>query len=303
MANLNDILLFVKVVEHRSFTAAAQHLALTPPIVSKRVSQLESALGVELLTRSTRRLILTEVGKEFFERCNHAIAQIGTACDSVGKRDSALRGVLKVRASLGVGQLLLAPAIRAFVKKYPDISVDLTIVDSSSGRFEPGYDVIMMDRPRTKDANVHFRTLSDVRYLICASPEFIESSGRPRRPKDLQQFNCIINESQKHPNEWRFDERGRETRVRVQGSFSTNSGQATHDAVLGGLGIGRLPDYSIAENVRNGSVVVLFDNVIGWGKNITAAVPQRSRNVARHVAFLDFMTTFIADWISLAPKR
>jgi DNA-binding transcriptional LysR family regulator len=300
--NLDDIRFFVRVVESGSFASAARILDMTPVAVSKRVSQLEDNLGVQLFHRSTRKLTLTDVGKDFSTRCSQAIADLVEACNAAVRDNQALRGILKIQATIGVGQILLAPAIREFARKYPEISVTLTISESPAELLEQGFDVMFVDGIDPKSSGISYRKLADVRYLICASPAYIQAHGKPRSPKELIQHNCIIREPQYSANEWRFMDGKKETRVRVDGTFRTNNGIALQEAVLGGLGIGRLPDYSVADDIRRGRLVVLFDNLIGWGRTITAAVPQARHQTARLKAFLDFLESYIRTWDDLKRR-
>jgi DNA-binding transcriptional LysR family regulator len=133
-----------------------------------------------------------------------------------------------------------------------------------------------------------------VRFLICASNDFLKKFGRPKKPTDLVNFNCLINEKQIRPDEWCFREGNKDMTVKVSGNLLVNDSIVLHDAVLHGMGIARLPDYHVTSDVRRGGICVLFDNVVYDTRTITAAYPRTKFMPLRVKAFLDFLDDFIA---------
>ncbi|HEY8578853.1 MAG TPA: LysR family transcriptional regulator, partial [Beijerinckiaceae bacterium] len=263
--NLNQIAAFLKVVETGSFTLAGSELSLSPSAVSKHVGQLEQRLGVRLLTRTTRRLALTDAGAAFHARCGHVVAELAAAAEEARGRDSQLKGSLRVHVTPGVGQRVIAPLILAFMKRYADVSVHLTIGEAQAGAVPRDADVLITisHRGDTRGKSVRVEHLREVTYLVCASQSYLERHGAPRGPEALKSHACLIHEAQRAPRLWRFrNANGTMTSVNVDGPFATNNSVALESAVLDGLGVGRVPDYVARAHLQAGRLVMLFDNLV-----------------------------------------
>ena len=294
MKDLDRILAFVRVAEKKGFSAAARDLKVSASVVSKRIGLLEKELGVQLLRRSTRRLALTEIGADFYSNCASALSTIDSARDMAARQSGSSEGVIKIQATLSVGLRVLGPAIHEFMIQFPGMSFEVSLSDVPSQVIDSGYDIVMIHRPSTKEKSVACRTFRRVRYLVCASPGYLKAAGTPSRPADLARFNCLINAKQIRPNEWRFREASGEIVVKVKGNLQINDGVALRDAIVRGLGIGRLPDYHVADDVKRGSLKVLFDNVVYDARTITAAYPRTKYTHPRITLFLDFLDKFIS---------
>jgi DNA-binding transcriptional LysR family regulator len=294
LQNLDRILAFVRVAEKKGFSAAAKDLKVSASVVSKRILLLEKDLGVQLLRRSTRRLALTEIGAAFYSNCASALSTIDSARDMAARQSGSSEGVIKIQATLSVGLRILGPAIHEFMTQFPGVSFEVSLSDVPSQVIDSGYDIVMIHRPSTKEKSVACRTFRRVRYLVCASPHYLKAAGTPSRPADLARFNCLINAKQVRPNEWRFREPSGEIAVKVKGNLQINDGLALRDAVVRGLGIGRLPDYHVAADVKRGRIKVLFDNVVYDARTITAAYPRTKYIHPRITLFLNFLDKFIS---------
>lgn len=295
MKDLDRVMAFVKVVEKRSFLAAAKDLRVSPSVVSRLISLLEEDMGVLLLRRSTRRLALTDAGAEFYGRCASALASIKSAKEMAAEQSDASKGVINIQATLSVAIKVLGPAMRTFAARFPDVSFNLNMCETPSRVIDSGYDIVMIHRPTSREKKVACRTLRPVRFLVCASDSYLKKVGMPTRPADLARFNCLINDKQLRPNEWRFREGAKETVVKVRGNLRMNDSLALHDAVLHGMGVGRLPDYHVETDVKQGELRVLFDNCVYDIRTITAAYPRSKFTPPRVTLFLDFLEAFVAD--------
>lgn len=292
MENINDIIVFVRVVERQSFTAAARDLKLSASAVSRHIRQLEESLGVQLIRRSTRRLAVTEVGENFYEQCARIVLDLDRARSSASGYNVALKGLLRVHVTLGVGQRLVAPAVSAFLEKYPDMTIDLSIGTKPVNLLENGLDVVIRSAG-LPDTSLSCRELGPVRYSICAAPGYL-AKGTPERPEDLVRFNCLVHSGQPSPSEWRFHKGDKSFTVTVQGNLRTNNGVALYEAVKTGLGIARLPDYAASDDVRAGHLVALFTDITGWGRSIKAFYPRSGHFPSKILIFLDFIEGFMA---------
>lgn len=301
--NLQDVHIFVKVAESGSFVAAARELGLSCPAVSRHVSRLENDLGVQLLWRSTRKLVLSEHGQRFFERAKAAIAELLEAGTETMSANADLKGSLSVKSDLGAGQCLIGPAISEFVKTNPEVSIDLTIGTASIDALAKDFDIVVTDKARANAPGIAQYHLVNVRYVVCASPKYLKVAGTPKHPRDLVNYNCLVNEARTVASEWRFRQGSREIGVHVNGSMRSNDGGAIVDAVLGGAGIAHLPNYAVAEPIRKRQLMVLFHNVVTPQRDVVACHVRTPHPPARLVAFLDFLVAFSKRWTHIETRK
>lgn len=294
MDNLSDIVVFVRVVEKQSFTAAARDLNLSPSAVSRHISHLEETLGIQLIKRSTRRLVLTDIAVDFYEQCARIMRDLDKARSMATAHNVEVKGTVRVHATLGLGQRLVAPAVRQFLTHYPDLHVDLMIGPHTVNVLEDGYDVVIRSA-QIVASGLTVRELGPVQYTVCATPGFLAKFGTPQAPQDLKNYNCLLHTGQTRANEWRFENNGESFTVVVSGNLRTNNGIALYEAVMGGLGIARLPGYAVSDDLRSGALVPLFQNLIGWGRGIKAFYPDSPHQPLRVRVFLDFLSSFMRN--------
>jgi len=298
MDDLNEIAIYTRVVERKSFSAAAQELRLSPSVISKRVTALEERLGVRLLNRSTRRLSLTEAGAEFYERCSHALTEITSATNEAAGQADKLSGQIKVYSTLGAGLRTFSTGLIEFSQKYPQLSVDLTIGTKPLNLIEHGIDVVIRSADLS-DASIDSRILMPVQYYVVASPEYFEKHGKPRSIKELSNHNCLVHTARRIGHDWTFHTPEGRTTVRVSGSFSTNSGATLAYACLSGVGITLLPDYTAEEHIAAGRLVEIFPGMLHLDRYIRAFF-ARTRFPQPKVTFL---IDFLADYLQSAQPR
>lgn len=292
MDDLNEIAIYTRVVERKSFSAAAQELRLSPSVVSKRVTALEDRLGVRLLNRSTRRLSLTEAGQEFFERCSRALAEITMATNDAAGQAEKLSGQIKVYSTLGAGLRTFAAGLIEFSQKYPQLSIDLTIGTKPLNLIEHGIDLVIRSAP-LNDASIDSRVLMPVKYYAVAAPAYLKAHGTPATPRDLAAHNCLVHTSRRIGNEWTFQvPEGRNT-VRVSGNFSTNSGAALVWACLSGMGITLLPSYSADEHLESGALVSLFAGQVHTDRHIRAFFARTRFPQPKIMLLIDFLADYL----------
>jgi DNA-binding transcriptional LysR family regulator len=191
MQNLTDIAIFVKVVELSSFTAAAEALDMSQPVVSKAVTRLEEKLGARLLNRTTRRLSLTEAGSELYGRSVRALAEIENAELEVARFQTEPRGLLRVSAPMSFSILHLGPALQGFLTRFPGVTLELNLDDRQVDLVEEGFDVAVRIG-RLQDSNLIARKIAPCRQVLCASPAYLAQRGEPERPEDLLEHSCIV---------------------------------------------------------------------------------------------------------------
>ena len=188
--DLEGMAIFARVVETRSFSAAARDLGMSKSLVSKRVTQLEHSVGARLLNRTTRNMSLTEAGAAFYDHCARIVSELEEAKLAVGRLHSEPRGVLRISASVAFGTLHIAPALPEFLLLYPELKIDMAITDRVVDLAEEGYDVAVRIA-KEPAPNLVARRLAAVNRQICATPEYFARHGVPQTPKDLERHNCL----------------------------------------------------------------------------------------------------------------
>jgi DNA-binding transcriptional LysR family regulator len=286
---LDSMALFARVVEAGGFSAAARELGLSKGSVSKRVARLEDRLGVRLLNRTTRRLSLSEAGEAFYSGCRRMVSEAEAAERAVTHLASAPRGTLRVNAPMSFGQQHLAPALTAFLERYPELAVDLALDDREVNLVQDGFDVgvrIMALR----DSSLIARRLAPSRALICAAPAYLAAHGAPARPEDLTRHACLLYSYQSDPGVWTLRGADGERRVRVNGRLRANNGEALREAAIAGFGFVLMPSFIVGPEVRQGRLApVLRDWTAGDPVGIHAIYPA-GRNLSPKVrVFVDFL--------------
>ena len=299
MDQQGEMAVFVRVVEHESFSSAARALKLTPSAVSKLIGRLEDRLGARLLNRTTRRLSMTEEGHAFYQRCVPILSAIDEAEMAVTELHAEPRGLLKVNASTAFGQFHIQPLIPKFLERHPDLRIQLTLSDSLVNLVEEEVDVAIRiaDMP---DSTLIAKKLSAVHRTVAAAPSYIEKFGIPKSPEDLKNHNCLTLSFETSLNQWEFKGSDGPQRIRVRGSFETNNAAALYEAGLAGLGLFRAANFVVGSDFKEGRLIpVLEDYEMINQVNIYAVYPHSKHLSPKVRAFVDLMIdafTPIPSW-------
>ena len=290
MEKLADIVVFVQVVKASSFTAAARELALSRSVVSKYISRLERNLGVRLLNRTTRRLSLTEAGIRFYEQCQSALAQLEDAESEIHAMQAMPRGQLRVSAPSSFGVMHLAPLLPQFRRSYPELSIELSIDDKLVDIVDSGIDVAIRiaDLP---DSTLIAKRITQCRYVVCASPDYLDNYGRPNTPDDLANHNCLLFEFWGSPAQWQL--MGKDDRfvaVTVRGDVICNNSLALRELLLRGGGITMAPTFLVGEDIEKGRLTAVLQSYRFKPLSIYAVYPHRQFLAAKVRAFLEFLS-------------
>ncbi len=289
MERLDAMAVFARVVEAESFSGAARALGLSKSAVSKQVSRLEDRLSLRLLNRTTRRLSLTEAGAAYYQGCQRVVAAAEAAEQAVTHLAGAPRGRLRVNAPMSFGQRHIGPALPEFMRRYPELAVDLTLNDRIVDLVEEGFDVGVRIAPLA-DSSLVARHLAPSRSLLSAAPAYLEARGVPRGPEELEDHACLIYSYQASGAAWRLTgpEGGR--RLKVSGPLRANNGDALLAAALGGLGVALLPCFICGEDLRAGRLVRLLPGWEGAAPSAVSAVYPAARHLSPKVrVFVDFL--------------
>lgn len=289
MDRFTGMAVFAKVVEAASFAAAARHFDMSPAMVSKHIQTLETRLGARLLNRTTRRVSPTEVGQEYYERCLRILSDLEQAELAAGDLQSAPRGLLRVTAPVSFGTHCLAPLIADYLKKYPEVSIDLSLDDHYVDLIEKRFDLAIRIGTLADSSQIA-RKLGTLGLVACASPVYLESKGRPETPQDLIGHNCLVFNFASGSGNWHFfDKDGKEDVIPVSGRFLANNPDALRSLALKGVGIVLAPDRLVQNDLAAGRLIHLLPNYRTEETAVQAVYPHSPCLSAKTRTFIEFL--------------
>ena len=279
---------FTSVVESGSFARAAEQLHLSATATSRHVAELEKHLGAQLLQRSTRRLSLTSIGADYYDRCRLILADVEEAEVQAATAESQPRGVLRLSLPHSFGLRYIAPMIPDFCKRYPDLQLELSFSDQKVDLVEEGIDMAIRITGELKTTLVA-RKLADAGFTCCASPVYLQRHGAPQTPDDLRRHNCITYSYAPAANLWTFTHEGRLVDIQVKGSLRANSGDMNRLAAMNGLGIAMLPTFMICDELQSGALLPILKDCPIPEKQVYAVYLPSARRTARIRAMVDYL--------------
>ncbi len=278
---------FVTVVDLGSQSAAADHLELSRPVVSRYLAELEDWVGARLMQRTTRKLSLTAAGNETLPRCRQMLEMAGDLQAAVRRPDDAPHGELRISVSTSFAHAQLVEAVADYVKRYPDVKVDLQMLDRTVNLVDERIDLAIRTS-NDLDPNLIARRLTVCRSVICASPAYLREHPAPQRVEDLARHNCLTHSYFGH-SLWHFELHGEAVSVPVQGSISANEALTLQRATLAGAGIAMLPTYLAAESLRSKELIRLLPDAKPRELNLNAVYTSRKHMPATLRSMLDFL--------------
>jgi DNA-binding transcriptional LysR family regulator len=297
MADLNDILIFVKVAHFESFSRAARSLGMPVSTVSRRLSALEAQLGVTLLQRTTRRLTLTAQGRAYFSECQEPLSHLLDAERVLTETQKKPEGTLRISVPVMLGQEPFLEFISAFLKTHPRIRVDLFITNLFLDLIAENTDIAIRFG-ELKDSSVVAKRLgTSIRYLV-AAPAYLQGRKAPLEPDDLETHECILLNAKNHEAEWDLVSGRRKARVRVSGPVSSRDFDSVSAFVYRGHGIGLLPSNYCERQIANGELVRLLPKWSSPPVPVYAVYPTRKFLPSKLHAFLDALNAWRSPlWI------
>ncbi|MEM7022017.1 MAG: LysR family transcriptional regulator [Pseudomonadota bacterium] len=248
---------FVRVVETGGLSAAGRALGLAPSSVSRRVGELEHALGVRLLQRTTRRLSLTEAGETYYERARDILRAVDEANLAVTAKRAGPSGVLRLTVPASIARQHIAPAVAAFQQQYSAVQIVMLVTDRVADVVGEGLDLALRVG-QLEDSSLIARKVGQARRVVCASPAYLRSAGEPAHPADLTHHACVIFRTHPGVNLWRFRRGDEHIEVRVTGTFFSDDGEALAAAACAGLGIVLIPEWLVGADLSSGRLVELL---------------------------------------------
>ncbi|MCA9569977.1 MAG: LysR family transcriptional regulator [Myxococcales bacterium] len=286
MDRLNQMRVFVTVVDKQSFTRAADALGMAKSTVSRQVSDLEARLGVRLLYRTTRVLHPTEVGRAYFERCQAILRDIEEADDIVSARSEGIRGTLKVASASMFSTMYLVDPIASFRREHPDVTVDLRLDDRFVNLVEDGLDLAIRVIETPPDSSLVARRLAATTHRLVAAPSFL--AAHPiHGPDDLARVPTLVRTPPAPV--WTLWEGDREHRIEPRPVLACNQAEPLVHAARIGLGVGLFPDFMTHDLERAGELVRVLPELSGWSSGVYAIYPHRRLLQGRVRAFIDHL--------------
>ena len=259
MDSLAAMQVFVSVVETGGLSVAGRALGLAPSSVSRRIAELEAALGVRLLQRTTRKVSLSEAGETYYERSRDIVRAVQEADLAVTEKRASPSGILRLTVPGSVARLHVAPAVAAFHARYPAVKLVMSVTDRMVDIVGEGLDVAIRTG-KLDDSSLIARKVGEARRLVCASPSYLTRAGRPQRPHELSGHACLTFRTHPGINLWRFRNAKAAIEVRATGPFFADDGQTLVAAAGAGLGLILVPEWLVGGEISQGRLVeVLAD--------------------------------------------
>jgi len=286
--DLNDIVVFTKVVETKSFTGAADALGLPKSTVSRKLAQLEERLGVRLVQRTTRKLALTEIGEAYYERCSRIVADIHAAEQLVTDMQSTPRGRLRVTASVDFATRFLGEIVAEFLQHHPEINVELEGTDRVVDLIEEGFDLAVRFG-QMPESTLIARKLCSLYLILCASPAYLQRRGTPATIEELDEHDHVLFTPVSRNQTWTLANGEQSYEFGRPARLASNNYGAVVDVARAGGGIALISEFMVTEEIRSGALVRVLADWQTRPTDVHAVYPARQNVPPRLTLFLDHL--------------
>jgi DNA-binding transcriptional LysR family regulator len=289
--------MFAQVAEERSFASAARTMGVSVATVSRSVSRLEERLGGRLFNRTSRRLALTDFGRGLFEPASRIYSEATEAEHFARETSGTPRGLVKLTAPQSLGAHWVAPILPAFLRQYPDVTIDLHLTDVHVDIVGEGFDVALRSAVVTKASSLITRLIVPVRRFVVASPSYLTRYGCPRHPQDLQAHPCLTYANKAMPDSWRFTNRksGEKYTISPTGPLRGTCIDALLPTVLDGVGITELPEFVATQYFREKQLEPLLVDWCMPEAGLYFVTPSARARPAKVSVLADFLIAKLAD--------
>jgi DNA-binding transcriptional LysR family regulator len=277
---------FIAVVEEKSFTAAAARLRVAKSVCSRRVSELETDLAAQLVNRTTRSVVPTETGLEYYKNCLNILDQLEDANQAANNAAVVVSGRLKLSLPIDYSQIVLAPKLESFARLYPEAELTLDMSDGLVDLISGGFDAAVRIG-KLVDSTLYAKKIGQMHMICCASPTYLAQNGTPMIVDDLADHQCILYTNSFTGSEWVFSNDGQEVRKRVSGRFSTNNGNYPKRLAIDDHGIVYLPDFLANDAIESGELVQILCDYDKIPSDIQVVYPEKKNMRAVLRAFIE----------------
>ena len=283
MSQFEEMKSFVRVVEAGSITKAAEQMNTVKSAISRKLSDLESRLGISLITRTTRSQTLTDAGEHFYQQCVRILDDINELESSIGSENTGLSGRIKIASPLSFGLAKLCPILKQFNDLHPDITFDIDFNDRHVDLIEEGFDLAIRIA-NLADSSLIARRLSTVQLILCASPKYLQQHGTPQTPEDLRNGHSKLHYHSAHEH-WHFKSAsGKKYSIKVPtGNITANNGDFLCQAAIEGYGLVYLPDFICSDAIKTGKLVAVLAHYMDNNTLSAYAVYPQSRHQSQRV--------------------
>jgi DNA-binding transcriptional LysR family regulator len=289
-SNLDEILVFIAVVEARSLSGGGQTIGLTRSAVGKTITRLEMRLGVRLLNRTTRKLSVTDDGRVFYEHCIRLASLLEETEASVGQKSAIPTGLLRLTVPEGFGRTHVLPLLHRYMEEWPELKVEVSFSDRVADIVEDGFDLAVRIGTVGADTRLISRVVAEYKSFICAAPAYLDRHGRVEIPDDLALHNCLLFKSGTRKQAWRVrDADGTWATIGGRGKLRLDSGEAIRDAAIAGMGIAHLPGFLVDDALADGRLKQLLTAFETQTIPINIVYPSKRYLSAKIRRFIDLM--------------
>lgn len=290
MDKLNAISVFCKVIETQSFTQAANQQNISVAMASKLVSQLEEHLKTRLLQRTTRKIVPTEAGMLYYQRCQAILLDLSEADSSISNMATSLQGNLLISVPRDFGLLYISPNLPKFIELHPNLHVEIEFEDKRVDLFAEGYDLALRIG-YMQDSSLVARKISSSPMHFVASPSYLESRGTPLTPDDLEYHQGLLYKSSLNQVHWQSTKANQIQRYKIQSKVVSNNGMALLEMTKAGLGISNAPDFFVKDALASGELVEILSEYKQKPLDIYVVYPNRRHLPAKVRAFIEFLAS------------
>ncbi|MDV2858477.1 MULTISPECIES: LysR family transcriptional regulator [Oceanimonas] len=305
MKHLDALYLFVKVVQQGGFSHAAAQLAMPTATLSRRISNLEQALGCKLLSRTTRKLQLTEEGRRYYERLNPLLSEMEQVTGDIQGQTQTMSGLIKVAAPIAISNTFLMDGITEFCLQYPQIRIDLLQSNDYTSLLDTDLDVVFFSG-ELPDSTLRSRQLGEVQYGLFAAPRYLAEKGELNHPEELDQHHII--QCWPHRNWQLTDSRGRRFHLKPVARLSVNQMQSAVKAAIKGLGIVNVPRHYVAHYTEAGLLQPVLPDWLGGKRPFHMVYHNRELAPVRLNAFIEFIDQHMryrlaSTWVTMGETK
>ncbi|TWC60140.1 DNA-binding transcriptional LysR family regulator [Pseudomonas sp. SJZ080] len=297
MDKLLALKMFVQAVDSKGFSSAARQLGLATSSVTRMIDGLEAELGAVLLNRSTRQISLSDAGAAYYLKAREVLNAVAEADASVTDRGEVPAGHLRISVPVAFGRRLIAPHIDSFLKRYPQLILDMTLSDDIVELLGERVDLSIRLGSAAAMDGVVSRSVGHFRRRVVASAEYLKTRGLPEHPADLLQHECLRFSYGTKQQLWTFLRDGEEARVPVEGRFKSNNAEVLREVALAGGGVALLPDWLVSDDIGGGQLTSLFESFVVNPNDASSAISAlylpNHRGSRRVNAFIDFISELL----------